>query len=171
MWSGAKESLEAGMRNVAFLRTPVEWVASCFAPGEVDEIWLTFPDPQMKKRGKRLTSAAFMERYGRMLRPGGLVHLKTDSRFLYTYTTEMIRANGLPLLRATDNLYGSGPAGDILSIQTSYEQQWLQRGMAIKYLCFALEARESFAEPGVEIAMDDYRSFNRSKRSALSSAK
>jgi tRNA (guanine-N7-)-methyltransferase len=171
MWSGAKESLEAGMTNVAFVRTHIEWIASFFAAGEVSEIWLTFPDPQMKKRNKRLTSTGFMALYRRILSPQGVVHLKTDSGFLYAYTTEMVKANHLPVLFQTDNLYQSGAAGEILSIRTYYEQQWLERGMDIKYIRFVCEERDTFIEPDIEIEQDAYRSFNRSKRSALASGK
>ncbi|MDR1919993.1 MAG: tRNA (guanosine(46)-N7)-methyltransferase TrmB [Tannerellaceae bacterium] len=170
MWSGAKESLEAGMTNIAFLRTRIELISSFFAPGEVSEIWLTFPDPQMKKRNKRLTSTFFMSLYRRILTDKGLIHLKTDSMFLYTYSSEMVKTNRLPVLFSTDDLY-SGAADEILSIKTYYEQQWIERGMAIKYLRFVCEAREVFVEPEIEIDMDAYRSFNRSKRSALASRK
>jgi tRNA (guanine-N7-)-methyltransferase len=171
MWSGAKEVLETGMKNIAFLRTDIGLITSFFAPGEVEEIWITFPDPQMKKRNKRLTSAGFMELYSRILSPEGIVHLKTDSRFVYTYTAGMIKANQLPVLFETDDLYRSGEAGGILSIRTYYEQQWLERGMTIKYIRFICEEREVFTEPDIEIEMDDYRSFNRSKRSAIASGK
>ena len=86
MWTGATESLEAGMKNVAFLRTNIEIIDRFFAPGEVSEIWLTFSDPQMKKATKRLTSTFFMERYRRFLKDGGTIHVKTDSNFMFTYT-------------------------------------------------------------------------------------
>jgi tRNA (guanine-N7-)-methyltransferase len=159
IWSGAKESLEAGMTNVAFLRTHIEWITSFFAPGEVEEIWLTFPDPQMKKRNKRLTSSAFLARYCRILRTGGVVHLKTDSRFMHAYTAEMIKANRLPVLFDADDLYHcEAGADEILSIRTYYERQWLQRGMNIRYTRFVCEAREVFVEPDTEIEKDDYRS-------------
>ena len=172
IWSGARESLEAGMRNVAFLRTHIEWITSFFAPGEVEEIWITFPDPQMKKRNKRLTSAAFMTLYCQILRPGGVIHLKTDSRFVHAYTAGMIKANRLPVLFDTDDLYHCGAdTSPILSIRTAYEQQWILRGMNIRYTCFVCQPREPFAEPGTEIERDDYRSFNRSKRSAPASGK
>ena len=171
MWTGAKESLEAGMRNVAFLRTHIELIAQFFAPGEVSEIWITFPDPQMKKVNKRLTSTRFMRLYREILGGEGLIHLKTDSDFLFTYTQEMIKANRLPVRIVTDDLYHSGLADPILSIQTYYEQQWLGRGLRIKYLCFACEDRAEWIEPDVEIEYDTYRSFNRSKRSALASGK
>ncbi|MDR1937741.1 MAG: tRNA (guanosine(46)-N7)-methyltransferase TrmB [Tannerellaceae bacterium] len=171
IWSGAKESLEAGMTNIAFLRTRIELISSFFAAGEVSEIWLTFPDPQMKKRNKRLTSTSFMQLYRRILTENGVIHLKTDSSFLYTYSSEMVKTNRLPVLFSTGDLYHSGAADEILSIKTYYEQQWLERGMDIKYIRFACEARDVFVEPDIEIDMDAYRSFNRSKRSALASRK
>jgi tRNA (guanine-N7-)-methyltransferase len=175
MWSGARESMEAGMKNVAFLRTNIELIDFFFAAGEVDEIWLTFPDPQMKKCGKRLTSTRFMQLYRRVLVSRGLVHLKTDSSFMYTYTVEMAKANGLAILSDTADLYRSGlcdtPGNEALSIRTYYEQQWLERGIDIKYLCFACEERDAFTEPDIEIEQDAYRSFNRSRRSSAASGK
>lgn len=171
MWSGAKEALEKGLTNVAFLRTSIELIASFFAPGEVSEIWLTFPDPQMKKTNKRLTSTRFMRLYRQILAGDGIIHLKTDSLFMYTYTCEMVKANGYPVLYRTDDLYGSGDADEILSIRTYYEQQWLDRGLNIKYIRFVCEERPELTEPDVDIEPDAYRSFNRSRRSAAASGK
>lgn len=171
MWSGATESLRAGMTNVAFLRTNIEIIERFFAPGEVSEIWLTFSDPQMKKATKRLTSTYFMERYRRFLVDGGLVHLKTDSNFMFTYTKYMVEHNRLPVDFCTDDLYHSGLADNILSIRTYYEQQWLDRGLNIKYLKFHLPHEGLLEEPDVEIELDDYRSYNRSKRSGLEKTK
>ena len=171
MWTGATESLREGMKNVAFLRTNIEIIDRFFGENEVSEIWLTFSDPQMKKPTKRLSSSFFLERYRRFLKDGGLVHLKTDSNFLYTYTRLLIEENQLPVLVQTDDLYHSGQADEILSIQTYYEQQWLDRGMNIKYIKFALPKEGTLREPDVEIEMDDYRSYNRSKRSGLQKAK
>lgn len=171
MWTGAKASHEAGMKNVAFLRTSIELIPHFFAHGEVAEIWLTFPDPQMKKVGKRLTSTRFMRLYREILAEGGIVHLKTDSNFMYTYTLEMAKANRYPVLFSADDLYRSDLVDKILSIKTYYEQQWLSRGIGIKYIRFIPEERETLTEPDVEIEYDPYRSFNRSKRSALSSGK
>ena len=171
MWTGATESLEAGMKNVAFLRTNIEIIDRFFAPGEVSEIWLTFSDPQMKKVNKRLTSTRFMKMYREILAGDGIVHLKTDSNFMYTYTSEMVKANRYPVLFSNDDLYHSGLTDDILSIKTYYEQQWLDRGLTIKYIKFVCEEREELVEPEVEIEYDPYRSFNRSKRSALASGK
>ena len=105
MWQGAKQATAEGLANVAFLRTNIEMLPHFFAEDEVDGLWITFPDPQMKKTTKRLTSTYFMQRYRQLLRDGATIHLKTDSPFLYTYTREMIRLNNLPLLCDTDNLY------------------------------------------------------------------
>ena len=161
MWTGAKQAVTDNMPNVAFVRTNIELIASFFAPGEVSEIWITFPDPQMKKTNKRLTSVRFLNLYRRILEPGGIINLKTDSPFLYTYTRELVRLNGLPVKVDTDDLYASGMADDILEIRTFYEQQWLARGLTIKYLRWRLDAGTELQEPDIEIEFDTYRSFSR----------
>ncbi len=171
MWSGATEALRDGMKNVAFLRTNIEIIDRFFAQDEVSEIWLTFSDPQMKKATKRLTSTFFMERYRKFLKNDGLVHLKTDSNFMFTYTKYMIERNGLPVDVMTDDLYHTGMADEILSIRTYYEQQWLDRGLSIKYIKFCLPQTGELHEPDVEIELDEYRSYNRSKRSGLQTSK
>jgi tRNA (guanine-N7-)-methyltransferase len=167
MWSGACESLKAGMKNVAFLRTNIEIINHFFTQNEVSEIWLTFPDPQMKKATKRLTSTYFMERYRKILIPSGIIHLKTDSRFLFAYTRCVIEENQLPIECITDNLYHSGWKDDILSIKTHYEQQWMARGLTIKYVRFQLPEERVWKEPEIEIERDSYRSCCRNKRSEL----
>lgn len=168
MWTGATEALEEGLKNVAFLRTQIEIIDRFFAPGEVAEIWLTFSDPQMKKVTKRLTSTFFMERYRRFLLDGGRVHLKTDSNFLYTYTDFMVKKNHFPVEFATEDLYHSPlteqpdtEEARILGIRTYYEQQWLDRGLTIKYLAFLLDRDTLLQEPEIEIERDTYRSFSR----------
>lgn len=178
MWTGATESMREGLKNVAFLRTNIEIIDRFFDPDEVQEIWLTFSDPQMKKVTKRLTSTYFMNRYRKFLIDGGLIHLKTDSNFLFTYTNYMVEKNALPVEFSTTDLYHSVLAehpdtGDarILSIQTYYEQQWIDRGLNIKYLRFRLPRAGELQEPEVEIELDDYRSYNRSKRSGLATSK
>lgn len=171
MWSGATDSLNEGLNNVAFLRTNIEIIDRFFAEGEVSEIWLTFSDPQMKKATKRLTSTYFMNRYRRFLKPDGIIHVKTDSNFMFTYTKYMIEENKLPALFVTEDLYHSGLVDDILGIQTYYEQQWLDRGLSIKYIKFALPQEGELVEPDKEIELDSYRSYNRSKRSGLQSSK
>ena len=191
MWTGAQDALHSGMKNVAFLRTHIEFIDRFFAPDEVSEIWLTFSDPQMKKATKRLTSTYFLQRYRRFLSSpsnvegvaegrgridGGLIHLKTDSNFLYTYTEELLKVNGIVPEYATRDLYmplsdspqrEEEPDGgeEARSIQTYYEQMWRSRGIPIKYLRFRLPHEGQLIEPDVEIPLDEYRSYNRSKRS------
>ncbi|MBQ5749998.1 MAG: tRNA (guanosine(46)-N7)-methyltransferase TrmB [Bacteroidaceae bacterium] len=171
MWTGASEAKAEGIENVAFLRTHIELITHFFAPGEVSEIWITFPDPQMKKTRKRLTSTRMLELYREILKENGIIHLKSDSPFLYTYTRAMVQENNFPILIDTDDLYNSGIDDDILGIKTFYEQQWLERGKSIKYIKFLLEPRQELIEPDIEIELDDYRSFNRSKRSSKTTNK
>ena len=161
MWHGAKTALEEGMQNVAFLRTNIECIAGFFAPNEVAELWLTFSDPQMKKATKRLTSTYFMERYRKFLVDGGLIHVKTDSNFLATYTKYMVEKNGLPLLQCTFDLYAEQDVDSSLTdIRTYYEGMWLERGIPIKYLQFQLPQQGILEEPDIEIPVDGYRSYN-----------
>lgn len=165
MWTGAKASLEAGMTNVAFLRTEIELLEYFFAPEEIDEIWITFPDPQMKKATKRLTGTRLVASYLRILQKGGLIHLKSDSPFLYTYTKAMIEVNGFEVLSDTNDLYKGEVVSDILDIKTYYEEQWLSRGLTIKYISFRPHQRVGgLIEPNIEIEPDSYRSFGRSRR-------
>ena len=175
MHKGAKEALTAGLSNVTFLRTNIEIIDRFFAKDEVQEIWLTFSDPQMKNPRKRLTSTYFMNRYRHFLVDGGLIHLKTDSNFLFTYTTYMIEANRLPLLFRTEDLYHTDGIDEetrkILSIQTFYEAQWIARGLNIRYMKFHLPQQGELVEPNVEIPLDDYRSFHRDKRSSFETSK
>lgn len=164
MWRGAKTAIEEGLNNVGFIRTKAELLESIFAPGEISEIWITFPDPQMKKVRKRLTGTRFLTLYSNLLSDDGIIHLKSDSNFLYEYTSYVIKENSLAVDVDTNDLYNSGKADDILSIRTFYEQQFLDRGIPIKYLKFKLEGKSEFIEPDVEIEMDSYRSFGRDKR-------
>ena len=165
MWTGAKQALEENLPNVAFLRTNIELINYFFSSEEVSEIWITFPDPQMSKVNKRMTSTRFIKLYRNILKENGIIHLKTDSNFMFTYTSEMIKVNQFPVLTQTDDLYNSNIVDPILSIQTFYEQQWIERGLNIKYVKFICEPKEVYIEPEVEIELDSYRSFNRSKRS------
>ena len=161
MWHGAKIALEAGMKNVAFLRTNIEIIDAFFAPNEVAELWLTFSDPQMKKATKRLTSTYFMERYRRFLIDGGIIHVKTDSNFLATYTKYMIEKNGLPLEQCTFDLYAEKEMdASLTEIRTYYEGMWLERGIPIKYLQFHLPHNCPLEEPDIEIPVDGYRSYD-----------
>lgn len=166
MWAGAKEAETDGLKNVAFLRTNIEIITSFFSENEVEEIWITFCDPQMKKATKRLTSTWFMKRYQQFINDGGLIHLKTDSPFLYTYTREMLRLNEYSVLADTGDLYSQQTAyDDAKSLQTHYEKQWLDRGMTIKYLKWQLTKKSEFIEPTIEIEHDSYRSYGRNYNS------
>ncbi len=167
MWTGAKDSNEKGLKNVAFLRTDIEMIQHCFAAGEVAEIWLTFPDPQMKKTTKRLTATNFIRSYLQFLQPDGIIHLKTDSNFMFTYTCEMVKLNHFPVNVSTNDLYASDYVNPILTIKTYYEQQWLGRGLSIKYIQFVPLHNTPLFEPEIEIEHDSYRSFGRSKRHGI----
>ena len=174
MWTGATAALEEKLTNVAFVRTHIELIEQFFEPGEVAEIWITFCDPQMKKVNKRLTCTLFMQRYTHIMQPGGLVHLKCDSNFLFTYTEEMARINAVEVIASTRNLYDDTlplpacvDADALRTIRTAYEQQWLSRGKDIKYMQLRLTPHDTWVEPDVEIPLDDYRSYGRDKRSSL----
>lgn len=175
MWTGAKQAIEAGLKNVAFLRTNIEIIDRFFAESEVQEIWLTFSDPQMKNAHKRLTSTFFLNRYRKFLVDGGIVHLKTDSNFLFTYTTCMVKENKLPVVFSTEDLYHTEgldkETHKILSIQTYYESMWIERGLNIRYMKFLLPQQGELVEPEVDIPLDDYRSYHRPKRSSLKVSK
>lgn len=153
MWKGAGTAIKETIRNVGFLRTRIELVESFFDSGEVDEIWITFPDPQLKKRRnkKRLTGSRFLNHYRSFLREGGLIHLKTDSRELYDYTLELLKANNLEIVLNSTDLYSEHNIDDILRIRTHYEQIFLDAGRKINYLCFRLDGDK----PLIEIQADD----------------
>ena len=156
LWKGAKEATEQAMGNVAFLRTRIEFIDAFFGPDEVSEIWLTFSDPQLRgSENARLTSPLFLQRYSRFLKLGGIVHLKTDSRFLYEYTQSVIRANHLEVLASGVDIYNDGVQANTLpelpdidavfEVQTFYESMFLKMGLPITYLAFRLDQPESVA--------------------------
>ena len=163
LWEGAKYAEEHGLPNVAFLRTRIEFITSLFAPGEVSEIWITFADPQIHREKKRLTSPLFMERYRSILSRGGIVHLKTDSRYLYEYSLAMARQNGLEILAEAIDIYGADrerlyasqmssvcgkDAVDALfEVQTFYEKQYLAQGIPITYLAFRIDKEGPYVSP------------------------
>lgn len=168
MWAGAKEAHIRGIANAGFLRTNIELLAHFFAPGEVAEIWITFPDPQMKKTRKRLTATNFLDLYRNILADNGVINLKSDSPFLYEYTRRLVELNQLPVEVNTADLYAELPAGsnDILEIKTHYERQWLDRGKSIKYLRFRIPADITLQEPEIDdIPFDSYRSYGRNYNS------
>jgi tRNA (guanine-N7-)-methyltransferase len=141
MWRGAKTSNEENLVNVAFLRTRIEFINSFFTCDEVDELWITFPDPHPGGRNsnKRLTSPRFLNSYRLFLKNNGLVHLKTDNRELFEYTKKVVMKNELESIIATNDLYSEDLRDDILSIRTHYENLFLDKGLQINYLSFRLE--------------------------------
>ena len=134
------------MPNVGFLRTRIEFINGLFAEGEVDEIWITFPDPQLKSRRakKRLTSPLFLGYYAHILSPGGWINLKTDSKHLFGYTNEVVRRYGLPCEVSNADIYGTGYADEVLSVKTAYEKRFLEMGLPITYTRFSLAGRHKF---------------------------
>lgn len=162
LWTGATQAVREQLGNVAFIRTDIELIDSFFAPGEIDQIWITFPDPQMQKRRKRLTSTRFLDLYRRILRDGGMINFKSDSPFLYQYTSRLVKLNGFPVEADTADLYGEGLADPVTSIKTFYEMQWLGRGKTIKYIAFHLPAEGELTEADdSDIERDGYHSFAR----------
>ena len=141
MWQGASQALEKGLGNVGFLRIRIDWIEQCFAHNEVDEIWITFPDPQLKRgRAKiRLTHPNFLTRYSKILNKEGLIHLKTDSQFLHGFTLGIITAEDHILEDSTHDLYGSPVVRQHMDIKTHYEKIYLEKGMPITYLRFRLK--------------------------------
>lgn len=149
IWYGATEALEANMGNVGFLRTRIDFIASCFAKGEVDDIWITFPDPQPEGRRerKRLTHRLFIDRYRKFLKPTGYVHLKTDSQFLYEYTMNEIEQQGYQLIWNSPNVYRdleelSPEDRETLQIKTHYEGIFSEKGHKITYIKFGIHGAE-----------------------------
>lgn len=141
IWKGAKSALEAGLENVAFLRTQIDQITDYFDKGEVGEIWITFPDPQLRfsKMRKRLTHPKFLRKYQQILDPGGAVNLKTDSPELYQFTKAVIGFFKLTVLVDDDNIYASGPVSRELSIKTHYEGLDIAQSNRVHYLCFKLD--------------------------------
>ena len=159
LWKGAKYATQHGMGNVAFLRTRIEFITAYFAPGEVSEIWLTFSDPQFRSENSRLTSPLFLERYRSFMKPGGIVHLKTDSMFLHQYSRAVAERNSLRILGCTEDLYGT-PQSDqrlpglpfetveaLYEVQTFYEKMFLEQGYKITYLSFIIDHDGPYEHP------------------------
>lgn len=141
-WRGAKTAVEKNFSNVAFLRIQIELIEHAFAEGEVDEIWITFPDPQIKhKRTKhRLTNDIFLQKYKRILNENGLVHLKTDSEFMHGYTLGLLHGAGHEVLYANHHIYkNEGAPEEVTAIQTFYEKQYLAKDKPITYIQFTIK--------------------------------
>lgn len=143
MYIGATEALEKNMNNVAFLRTKIDFITDCFVENEIDEIWLTFSDPQPKKPNKRLSSKPFITRYRQFLKPSGIIHMKTDSDLLFEFTEGEIKEN-YKLLELSWDLYNELPENldqitkDIFHIKTHYEELFTKKGSVIKYCKFTI---------------------------------
>ena len=141
-WRGAKTAVETGMNNVAFVRTQIELIHHIFTQNEVSEIWITFPAPQIKyKRTKhRMTNAAFLDNYKKILKPNGLMHLKTDSEFMHGYTLGLLHGLGYEVLYANHNIYkNEGAPAEVTGIQTFYESQYLEVNKSITYIQFRIK--------------------------------
>ena len=178
LWKGAKFATEQALPNVAFLRTRIEFIEAFFGPGEVSEIWLTFSDPQLHgSENSRLSSPLFLERYRKFLRPGGIVHLKTDSRYLYEYTSAVCKVNELSVMASGTDIYGEvilfpaaadtpvgAPSGEkhllcvdeVTQVQTFYEKMFLQMGLPITYLAFCIDHEGPYAFPGAAFDHDHW---------------
>lgn len=138
MWVGLCQARNEGLTNVAFLRTHIELIDNFFAENEVDEVWVTFPDPQPSKARKRLTGPNFLERYRTFMKQDGVVNLKTDSDLMYEFTVETAKEGGYPIFYNYDNLYANDDDLEVKKIRTYYEQIWLDKGLTIKYIRFGI---------------------------------
>ena len=169
LWRGAKTATGEALPNVMFLRTRIEFITAFFAPDEVSEIWLTFSDPQPQSENKRLTSPLFLERYRQFLKPGGIVRLKTDSRFLHEYTRAVAGANGLRLLACTTDLYSGTPEGtiepEVREVKTFYESMFLEQGVPITYMAFTIDHDGPYVHPGRKFDPALWRELDDSRRS------
>jgi len=162
IWRGAKTALDEGLLNVAFIRSHIDKLTDYFAPGEVTEIWLTFPDPQLRgsRAKKRLTHPRFLRLYQQILKDGGLIHLKTDSPELYQFTLAVINLFGLELLAHTEQVYAQAEVTPELQIKTHYERLDIAQSSRVHYLCFRLNKelplakdetlKHLYSEPGID---------------------
>ena len=150
LWKGARQVEETGLQNVRFIRTNIDFIQWLFGPDEIDSIWITFADPQLRSPRKRLTGTMFLERYRMFLKRDGVINLKTDSRLLHEYTYALAQQNGLEILcRSTDIYKEDNPVFplELKTVQTFYEQHFLKMGLPITYLCFKLGDAGGFVEP------------------------
>jgi tRNA (guanine-N7-)-methyltransferase len=138
LWRGCKTVSEQGLKNVAFVRTRVDYLENLFGPREISEIWITFPDPQPGKERKRLTAPLFLNKYKTILTNDGIIHLKTDNQFFFDYSLGIVNEFKHHLLFTTEDLYNSGLQEDVIQIQTYYENIWLKEGKRIYYIKFSL---------------------------------
>ncbi len=152
LWRGAKTSFDAGMKNVAFLRTRVDFIDFCFGNSEVSEIWCTFSDPHLGHRKsikKRLTSSSFLKKYQQIIGDTAIVHLKTDDAILYAYTQDVVAHNSLKVLHDIGDIYDGDFSDIVPPIKTFYEQMWIEEGRTIRYISFVLPKNKELIEPPV----------------------
>ncbi len=161
MYTGALRAIKEDIPNAGFLRTEIELIENFFKPAEISQIWITFPDPQMKKVNKRLTSTRFIKAYRKIMAPEGIINLKTDSPFLFEYTRRMAKLNNLDILEETSDLYADGRDDSLTQIKTFYELQWLSRGKTIKYISFRIGSGDLKEPDTTDLEKDDYRSIPR----------
>lgn len=158
LWKGAKQATQEQMGNVGFLRTRIEFISSLFAPGEISGVWITFADPQIGRENKRLTSPRFLDRYRGFMKEGGIINLKTDSRYLHEYSRAIAEHNDLKILAATTDLYNTAPAAlqahlsaeevsSLFEVQTFYERHFLAQGYPITYLSFVIDHEGAYESP------------------------
>ncbi len=152
LWRGAKTATEENIPNVAFLRTRIEFIDAFFGPGEVSEIWLTFSDPQLHgSENSRLSSPLFLERYRHFMAPGGIIHLKTDSRYLYEYTLAVCKVNDMQIVACNTDIYHGGSCAlpvEVTEVQTFYEKMFLEKGLPITYIAFSIDHEGDYRFPG-----------------------
>ena len=148
LWRGAKTAFEENLKNVAFLRSRIEFITHYFDKNEIDEIWITFPDPQLKKRRakNRLTHSSFLTLYQQFVKDDNTVHLKTDSLFLHKYTKKILNHNGIEIIEQSENIYAQSTS-ETLAIKTTYEQKFLEQALPITYLKFKLDKLKKLTEP------------------------
>lgn len=141
LWKGAGDALAAGLKNVRFIQIYIDHILEYFSEGEVDEIWITFPDPYPLKGDikKRLTSPRFLERYADIVRPGAILHLKTDDRALYQYTKDTLKELGLDIIEDIEDIYAQGTQAGVLAIQTYYEKKHLSIGRTISHISWTMD--------------------------------
>lgn len=158
LWTGAKMATELGMGNVGFLRTRIEFISSLFAQNEISGVWITFADPQIGREKKRLTSPLFLNRYRNFMCPGGVINLKTDSRYLHEYSYAIAKENNLEILARTTDLYNTAAdelcahltaeeVSSLFEVQTFYEKHFLAQGYPITYLSFVIDHEGEYVSP------------------------
>jgi len=171
MYVGALQSNQEELKNVAFIRTHIELLDSFFSQNEVSGIWLTFPDPQMNKTRKRLTSTKFLTLYSKFLKSDGKIHLKTDSNFQFSYTLALIEENNFKIIEKYEDVHNQVIPDNVLNIKTYYEERFIGYGIPIKYCCFIPDFSLPLCEPEIDIPRDPYHNAGRGVKPILTDMK